>query len=113
MSNLDSSKLISLVRAHSSNLLKESRYMDAVAHYDKEFANNDHLVFIDNIPNAYMGFMQEDLDVMLRRLMIHKLEHPIFVIRKPINLVDNKSELAYSIHAIMEKGLYDQLINHF
>jgi hypothetical protein len=87
--------------------------MDAVAHYDKELANNDHLVFIDNIPNAYMGFMQEDLDVMLRRLMIHKLEHPIFVIRKPINLVDNKSELAYSIHAIMEKGLYDQLINHF
>lgn len=49
MSNLDSSKLISLVREHSSNLLKESRYMDAVAHYDKEFANNDHLIFIDNI----------------------------------------------------------------
>lgn len=43
MSNLDASKLISIVREYSFNLYKESNYMDAVAHYEKE-CNDDFII---------------------------------------------------------------------
>lgn len=111
MNNPNPSSLIDLVRQHASHLYKESGYLDAVAHYEKESHNADFFVFTDmpGVRNSFMDFTQDDLDVMTRRMMMHKLEHPVYIIRKLPNLGDNRSELAYSIHAIMEKCVFNYL----
>ena len=108
MSNLGASKLISIVREYSFNLLKESRYMDAVAHYEKE-CNDDFIIY--EPCNEHWCIDQTTLNALLGRLMYKKLENPVYVLKVDKNHEFSKNKLSISVQAIMEKTVYNHLIS--
>lgn len=108
MSNLDASKLISIVREYSFNLYKESNYMDAVAHYEKE-CNDDFIIY--EPCDEYWCMDQTTLNTLSCRLMYKKLENPVYLLKVDKNHELNKNELSISVQAIMEKTVYNHLIS--